>query len=365
MATWSVIVTHQFVSWIGFLARRQPARSFGFDDGARESRAQSKKRNHTTNCLVTFAACSVSVRRVVKQTCLTLALVMAAGCGSDPGSQRSHTGGSASTATGAGGAAPGSMAVGGSGQLGGALGSGGSSRALGGRPSGSAESGGAPSAASGGALPSGGMPAAGGANATGGSNTTSAGGSVASGDLAIAAGLNTRIDVPCAAHDAASELCGSVMTLPAKMITLGGDSARTYKITLHVRGLTEAHTFTPVDGGAPIIANPAAPYLVDSTQATPNQDAHAAFWVDVASPQKNYYFNAFSSDTIDFDHYLFALDYSAEIVAKGGTTIQFHFADSNDEQSANFMHVVVPNVPPAPGMFDGQFVQLDVISVAQ
>lgn len=229
---------------------------------------------------------------------------------------------------------------------------------------GSGTSAGGRAAAAGGTSPAtgGGSSLGGGTAQTGGSTSAGGSGSGGAGDLGIASALNTRIEVPClGAHE--GELCSNVMTLPAQTLTFGGDPQKSYKVTLHIRGVTEGHTFTDLNN-SPIDTVTPGPYFIDSTQGTPNEDAHAVFWLDVAQPAKKYYINAFYSLDGAFDHQIFALDYLADITVNGGTTVTFNYKDDNTEQAAN-VNVVAPGVPPAPQAFDGQFVQIDVVSVMQ
>ncbi len=204
---------------------------------------------------------------------------------------------------------------------------------------------------------SGGAPGSGGTGAAVGGSSNANGGAP-SGDLPIAAVLNYRWEAPCKGANNNNELCGSDRTLPDHVVVVGGDPQTTYKITLHFRGLTEAHTFTPQVPDSP------APHMIKGSVGTPNVDAHTKFWLEVAQPTEKYYANAFSSIEGEFDHRLFALDYMADITVQGGATVAFKYTDDNTEQSRNFNNTVVPGVPPDPNPFDGQFLQVDVVSVA-
>ncbi len=128
---------------------------------------------------------------------------------------------------------------------------------------------------SGGSVGSGGMASGLGGNASntsGGTGTalggsSNASGGAASGELAIAAGLNYRWEAPCKGPSDNPELCGSDMTLPDHVVVVGGDPQTTYKVTLHFRGLTEAHTFTPQ------VPDSLAPKMLKGSEGTPNEDA--------------------------------------------------------------------------------------------
>ncbi len=51
------------------------------------------------------------------------------------------------------------------------------------------------------------------------------------------------------------------------------------------------------------------------------------------------------------------------IPVRAGATVTMGAYDSNDVAIADPEHHVVAGLPPAPGFFDGQFFQLDVVSV--
>ena len=200
--------------------------------------------------------------------------------------------------------------------------------------------------------PTGGTPSAASGATTGGT----------SGDVAIAQGLNHRWEVPCT-DPGDAEVCPAAMMLPPEEITFGGSPQKTYKVTLHFRGLTEPHTFLDPNGQR-ITTVTAAPYFLDSAQGEPEPSNYTTFWIDVALPAKMYYANAFHTTDEPFHHRLFALNYTAEIIVQGGSRVTLNHADGNARQVKNFENVVVDGVPPAPQVFDGQFLQVDVVSVS-
>lgn len=138
-----------------------------------------------------------------------------------------------------------------------------------------------------------------------------------------------------------------------------------YKIAIHIRGLTEGHTFNDLNG-QPVGTITTAPYFLDSSQGVPLLDDHGLFWIEVTAPAKSYYLNAFYSVDGPLDHVVYPLDYMAELTVAGGTTATIKFADVNSTQQVNNMNnVVIPGIPPAPAAFDGSFLQIDVVSVTQ
>ncbi|XYI01885.1 hypothetical protein ACMHYB_19805 [Sorangium sp. So ce1128] len=62
-------------------------------------------------------------------------------------------------------------------------------------------------------------------------------------------------------------------------------------------------------------------------------------------------------------HDTFIIDHTKTISVRGGATVSFLGDGQNGIQIANFKHLVVDDVPPAPKPYVGQFIQLDVQSV--
>ena len=86
--------------------------------------------------------------------------------------------------------------------------------------------------------------------------------------------------------------------------------------------------------------------------------------LDVSSPGQTYFVNQGISHRV-----VVALDYTETVPIASGATVTLH-ADSRDSYElrnvdSSGQPIVVPGVAPAPGAFDGQFVQMDVVSVAR
>ena len=64
-------------------------------------------------------------------------------------------------------------------------------------------------------------------------------------------------------------------------------------------------------------------------------------------------------------HQIFTIDYTKTIEIEGGATLTFHGNGQNGQRITNFLKLVVPEVPPAPQPFNGQFIQLNVIDVVE
>lgn len=313
-----------------------------------------------------------------------LALVTG-GC-SDDGQSRAGTGGAGGTATGGTsgqtGGASGTGGVGAPAPAGGA-GGGGRTGTTGGTGGGTAVStGGAGGTTSTGTGGMGGRAAAGagGSGGTGGSASPGGSGGRAGQDAGVDAAADVRPatsadagvaqsiagfrwEVPCKSNAfVTEELCPADRML-TQMRTFGGDPNVTYEVEVRLRGIIEPHTFTALDGKRLSTVTP-APYMVDSTAAKPDDIPYALFMIDVPQPKVTYYFNAFHTIDGEFHHQLLPVDYTVKLKIQGGSMLRMAYTDGNTEQVANFKRVVVPGIPPAPQPYNGQFLQLDVVSVS-
>jgi hypothetical protein len=132
--------------------------------------------------------------------------------------------------------------------------------------------------------------------------------------------------------------------------TFGGKPGVLYDVTLHVRGVVEPKNFT---GG-----NVQFEHFQRGGTAVRND--YNFYSVAVSDPAATYTFNRNAEKV---GHYTFPIDYQVTIPVRAGATVTMGAYDSNDVAIANHQHFVVAGVPPAPGFFDGQFFQLDVVSV--
>jgi hypothetical protein len=134
---------------------------------------------------------------------------------------------------------------------------------------------------------------------------------------------------------------------------MGGDPNTVYDVTFRVRGLTEPNTYT---GGT---LEGERFYTGGSTSTA----GYTSYMMTVADPPEHYFFN-YSPTT---GHVHFTLDYEVTVQIRGGSEVTFDVDGDGSvpdgHQVANFDQMVIPDVAPAPDWYDGQFVQLDVVSV--
>ena len=134
---------------------------------------------------------------------------------------------------------------------------------------------------------------------------------------------------------------------------MGGDTSTVYDVTLRVRGLTEPNTYKSgtLQGQR---------FYVGGTTNTPG---YTSYMMTVADPAQHYFFN-YNATT---GHVHFTLDYQVTVKIRGGAKVTFDVDGDGSvpdgHQVSNADHTVVPDVPPAPMWYDGQFVQLDVVAV--
>jgi hypothetical protein len=159
-----------------------------------------------------------------------------------------------------------------------------------------------------------------------------------------------RWDLPCAAG-VNSTVCTTSAGAEDE-VTLGGDPATLYALTLRIRGVIETKGY---DGGT-----------TDgffNIGGTPSPDAWNIYSLRIESPDQTYYLNAGESDLL----YCWEVDYTQTVEAYGGSTISLHASSEEGTEIVNtdaFGNPIrVEGVYPDPAAYDGQFLQVDVGSV--
>jgi hypothetical protein len=187
-------------------------------------------------------------------------------------------------------------------------------------------------------------PSGGGGGASGGSSQAGTGGG-GSGDLkeAVAGKLNGFMLLGPCLKDSAKSVCqtsnngcpgdnnqdfplSGVLTTD-KTITLGGDPAKTYTITLHIQGVVEAKAY---DGTQDQSAQGASPkgdgFAVGGTPT--KGDYYNVYMVRVNSPKQDYFLNSLNPPGVS-NHTTYGIDYSAKVKANGGAMLRLVAADRN------------------------------------
>lgn len=140
-----------------------------------------------------------------------------------------------------------------------------------------------------------------------------------------------------------------------KEITFGGEAGTTYEVTIRIRGVTEPRTYE-LDGKV-VNPGPKPSFLVGGTPVPGND--YNVYRIVVSKPAQTYHLNAYRQ----VGHMTFDVDYQATIKVEGKALVSMEGQDSNQEEISNYHRYVIPGIPPAPNPFNGQFLQLDVVSV--
>ncbi|AUX38738.1 hypothetical protein SOCE26_001160 [Sorangium cellulosum] len=188
---------------------------------------------------------------------------------------------------------------------------------------------------------------------SGGSGGAGGGGGAGGSDgedlLAAAASIDGfRWEMPCEQDPGDRDEC-TTSTRVDEERTFGGSPDTIYQVTVRLRGVVEPETYkdgTP-DG------------MHFRVGGSPDNPTYNVYSFSVSDPPEVYYLN----DSPTVGHDVFIIDHMKTIPIRGGATVSFLGDDPNHVMIANFEHLVVDGVPPAPEPFIGQFIQLDVQSV--
>lgn len=176
-----------------------------------------------------------------------------------------------------------------------------------------------------------------------------------------------RWELPCTSPVRADGFsCTSDPTFSTSTTVQGAAGAR-YDVQLHFRGIVEQRAYTDAtSGGATGDANPE---LFVSAPGTPApSDPYNVYTLAIVpagadTPAQTFRLNNGTSDL----HRVFLIDYLATVRVETGSMLLLT-ADSIEgtivsNTDGAGQPIVVPGVAPDPAPFDGQFVQVDVVSV--
>ena len=136
-----------------------------------------------------------------------------------------------------------------------------------------------------------------------------------------------------------------------KVVTFGGETGKTYKVTLRFRGVVEPMMYKngKMDGDYFYVGG------------EPNNRTYNIYKIDVASPKSHYFLNR--QDRVG--HRIFTIDYTKTVEIAGGSEITLSGDGQNGKLISNFAQLVVPEVAPAPKPYHGQFIQIDVVKTEE
>jgi hypothetical protein len=162
-----------------------------------------------------------------------------------------------------------------------------------------------------------------------------------------------RWELPCTGTGDVPESCATTSRKVTSAV-LGGLAGAQYDTALRFRGVVEQTSYT---GGT-----------ADGfwyTGGSPSDPKYNVYRLDVSNPPQTYFLNAGTAQLL----YCVAIDYTRSLRIATGATVTLT-ADPLDgleikNRDSNGMPIVIPGIPPAPAAFDGQFIQMDVLSVSQ
>jgi hypothetical protein len=133
--------------------------------------------------------------------------------------------------------------------------------------------------------------------------------------------------------------------------TFGGERGKRYRVTLRFRGVVEPMMY---QGGRAV-----GEYFYIGGEK--NNATYNVYQLSVSEPPQHYFLNR--QDKVG--HRIFTIDYVQTIEIAGQATITFHGNGQNGRLITNFKKLVVPEVPPAPAPYNGQFVQVNVVAIQE
>jgi hypothetical protein len=168
-----------------------------------------------------------------------------------------------------------------------------------------------------------------------------------------------RYEIVC--QDTGSPYCnGGSPPPPAKTVMLSGTAGKSYVIGIRVRGVLEQNSYSGTTAGG--ATGTSASFFVFGGNVTNNN--WNTYSLAVSSPAKTAFLNSGAAG----HDYVDGIDYTAKIDADAFAQLTLASASSDNLIAKNRDQtnapIVVAGVPPAPAAYNGQFVQIDVQSVA-
>jgi hypothetical protein len=164
-----------------------------------------------------------------------------------------------------------------------------------------------------------------------------------------------RAELPCTGPGGDPISC-QTNTIDNDLGDFWGEVGSSYDVTIRVRGVVEQKAYTgstEVDG---LWAN----------GGTPDGSTFNIYKLQISSPAQTYYLNYGES----FIGRSFALDIQKTVIVDEGAIVElvadaggdvYQILNRDDGEDP----IVIPGIPPAPDAFDGQFIQIDILSVVK
>jgi len=132
---------------------------------------------------------------------------------------------------------------------------------------------------------------------------------------------------------------------------IGGEKGKKYKVTLRFRGVVEPMMYKngQMDGDYFYIGG------------EPNNGTYNIYKITVSSPAAHFFLNR--QDKVG--HSIFTIDYTKIIEMEGQSDITFFANGQNGRLISNFSKLTVPSIESVKQPYNGQFVQVNVVSVEE
>lgn len=162
-----------------------------------------------------------------------------------------------------------------------------------------------------------------------------------------------RWELPCTAPSSEYGCVTSPSPITTS-VTAGGMAGTIYNVVLRFRGVIEQRTYS---GGS-------ASGLWYVGGDTPSRsDPFNVYALTISSPPQQYYLNAGTS----YQNNVFGVDYTQAVQIAAGATVTLTADAIEGTEIMNIdptgTPIVIPGIAPAPAAFNGQFLQMDVMSV--
>lgn len=135
----------------------------------------------------------------------------------------------------------------------------------------------------------------------------------------------------CPASNPDTALSGALLT--DKTVTLGGSPGQTYTVTLRIQGVVEAKRYVGATDSNGTAISPRANGFATGGVPTP-ADAYGVYLLRTSNPPQDYFLNSLVPPGVS-DRSTYGVDYTAQIRARGGSTIRLVASDRNCSQAKN------------------------------
>ncbi len=176
-------------------------------------------------------------------------------------------------------------------------------------------------------------------------------------DPPIDVGTTLRWEMPCQyPHSGQTCLC---INPPDQTTTVPGDEDTNYTVTVRIRGLVELKRYT---GGSVVSTNLNKDGAPENITDEAWNEYSLLIGEDPDSPDDTYWLNR-NPNAADSASY--TIDYTFSFTVAGGTKLTLRADAVESFQAANIDDKTVEDVAPYPEPYDGQFLQMDIISIEE